>query len=122
MAGSDFVKEVTPTAAFDWDPEDQLSRAWTIVKGDGAATEITRRTARSSRSCRRSRHRIVAYDFGMKRNILRRLRQEGFKVRVVPADTQRGGRARAEARRRLPLQRPRRSGGARLTSTRTSAS
>jgi carbamoyl-phosphate synthase small subunit len=33
------------------------------------------------------RHRIVAYDFGMKRNILRRLRQEGFAVRVVPADT-----------------------------------
>ena len=28
----------------------------------------------------------MAYDFGMKRNILRRLRQEGFKVRVVPAD------------------------------------
>jgi carbamoyl-phosphate synthase small subunit len=33
------------------------------------------------------RHSIVAYDFGMKRNILRRLRQEGFKVRVVPATT-----------------------------------
>jgi len=33
------------------------------------------------------RHRIVAYDFGMKRNILRRLRQEGFQVRVVPAET-----------------------------------
>lgn len=31
------------------------------------------------------KHRIVAYDFGMKRNILRRLRQEGFAVRVVPA-------------------------------------
>jgi carbamoyl-phosphate synthase small subunit len=33
------------------------------------------------------KHHIVAYDFGMKRNILRRLRQEGFAVRVVPADT-----------------------------------
>ena len=31
-------------------------------------------------------HRIVAYDFGMKRNILRRLRQEGFRVQVVPAE------------------------------------
>ena len=30
---------------------------------------------------------IVAYDFGMKYNILRRLRQQGFKVRVVPATT-----------------------------------
>ncbi len=30
---------------------------------------------------------IVAYDFGMKYNILRRLRQQGFKVQVVPATT-----------------------------------
>ena len=30
---------------------------------------------------------IVAYDFGMKYNILRRLRQHGFKVQVVPATT-----------------------------------
>ncbi len=30
---------------------------------------------------------IVAYDFGMKYNILRRLRQKGFKVQVVPATT-----------------------------------
>ncbi len=29
----------------------------------------------------------MAYDFGMKRNILRRLRQAGFRVRVVPAGT-----------------------------------
>jgi carbamoyl-phosphate synthase small subunit len=30
---------------------------------------------------------IVAYDFGMKYNILRRLRQHGFKVMVLPATT-----------------------------------
>ncbi len=30
---------------------------------------------------------IVAFDFGMKYNILRRLRQHGFKVQVVPATT-----------------------------------
>ena len=30
---------------------------------------------------------IVAYDFGMKYNILRRLRQHGFKVQVLPATT-----------------------------------
>ena len=28
-----------------------------------------------------------AYDFGMKYNIMRRLRQQGFKVQVVPATT-----------------------------------
>src|SRR5439155_14555689 len=30
---------------------------------------------------------IVAYDYGMKYNILRRLRQHGFKVQVLPAAT-----------------------------------
>jgi carbamoyl-phosphate synthase small subunit len=30
---------------------------------------------------------LVAYDFGVKYNILRRLRQRGFEVRVVPAST-----------------------------------
>jgi carbamoyl-phosphate synthase small subunit len=33
------------------------------------------------------RHRLVAYDFGIKENILRRLRQNGFGVTVVPAAT-----------------------------------
>jgi carbamoyl-phosphate synthase small subunit len=33
------------------------------------------------------RHRVVAYDFGIKRNILRRLTDTGFEVRVVPART-----------------------------------
>ena len=30
-------------------------------------------------------YRVVAFDFGIKRNILRQLRQHGFGVRVVPA-------------------------------------
>ncbi len=84
MAGSDFVKEVTPAAAFAWDPEDQLSRAWTIVKGDKA--EVTE-NGEVFEKLPPVKHHIVAYDFGMKLNILRRLRQEGFKVHVVPATT-----------------------------------
>ena len=32
------------------------------------------------------KHRIVAYDFGLKKNQLRCLRQEGFRVHVVRAD------------------------------------
>ncbi|MGB8167379.1 MAG: glutamine-hydrolyzing carbamoyl-phosphate synthase small subunit [Chthoniobacteraceae bacterium] len=84
MAGSDFVKEVTPSAAFEWDPEDKLSRAWTIVKGDKA--EVTE-NGEVFETLPAIKHRIVAYDFGMKTNILRRLRQEGFKVQVVPATT-----------------------------------
>ena len=33
------------------------------------------------------RHKIVAYDYGLKENILRRLRQTGFGITVVPAST-----------------------------------
>jgi carbamoyl-phosphate synthase small subunit len=33
------------------------------------------------------KYNIVAYDFGIKHNILRNLRQHGFKTRVVPATT-----------------------------------
>ena len=84
MAGSDFVKEVTPAAPFDWDPEDKESAEWTIVKGDGSNTEI-RDGKEVFRKLPPARFDIVAYDFGMKKNILRRLRQEGFRVRVVPA-------------------------------------
>src|SRR5688572_18178139 len=84
MTGSDFVKEVTPAAAYTWDADDRESSAWTIVKGDSA--EVTER-GEVFRKLPPIKHRIVAYDFGMKRNILRRLRQEGFQVQVVPADT-----------------------------------
>ncbi len=86
MAGSDFVREVTPRAAYEWDRDDKLSRKWTLVKGDGAQTGTLENGERFE-ALPPVRHRIVAYDFGMKRNILRRLRQEGFKVQVVPADT-----------------------------------
>jgi len=86
MAGSDFVKEVTPKAAYAWDPSDRESRAWTIVKGDGAATAVTE-DGEVFQKLPPVKHHIVAYDYGMKRNILRRLRQEGFQVQVVPADT-----------------------------------
>ena len=33
MTGSDYVKEVTTRELYEWDPEDKLSRDWTIVKG-----------------------------------------------------------------------------------------
>jgi carbamoyl-phosphate synthase small subunit len=83
MAGSDFVKEVTPRVAYDWDPSDTLSREWAIVQAD--SSRLVREGVESFEKLPSARHRIVAYDFGMKRNILRRLRQEGFSVHVVPA-------------------------------------
>lgn len=86
VIGMDYVKEVTPAAPYDWDPADQLSRRWTIVKGDGNEAAIDA-DGQVYEALPPTQYNIVAYDFGMKRNILRRLRQEGFKVRVVPADT-----------------------------------
>ena len=84
MEGSDFVKEVTPEASYQWDPEDKLSPEWTIVKGDGSGVEI-REGNEVFKKLPPARFNVVAYDFGMKRNILRRLRQQGLKVQVVPA-------------------------------------
>lgn len=85
VIGMDYVREVTPKEPFDWDPKDTLSRRWTIVKGSAAQTDAAD-NGEAFEKLPPVRHRIVAYDFGMKRNILRRLRQQGFKVRVVPAD------------------------------------
>ncbi len=77
MAGSDFVREVTTPKAFTWEDE---SRRWTIpnpcIGQVGHYAELPRPA-----------HRIVAYDFGVKFNILRQLRQHGFQVDVVGAGT-----------------------------------
>jgi carbamoyl-phosphate synthase small subunit len=82
--GVDFVREVTPDAAFDWDPESRLSRKWVVAKmGDTGSDEVGNVLA----DLPPVRRRIVAYDFGMKKNILRSLRRNGFAVRVVPAST-----------------------------------
>ena len=72
VIGMDYVRDVTTPAAYEWDPEDTASVAWTT--GSFGRKELPP-----------IRHRIVAYDFGIKENILRRLRQNGFGVTVVPA-------------------------------------
>jgi len=90
MVGMDFVREVTTPRPYQWDPGDKQSRVWTIVKGDqGAGVEID---PNGEAFCKLPpiAHRIVAFDFGIKHNILRRLRQEGFAVTVVPAGTSAG--------------------------------
>ncbi|MEA3188023.1 MAG: carbamoyl-phosphate synthase small subunit [Chthoniobacter sp.] len=86
MVGMDYVEEVTARAAYDWDPGDTQSRMWTIVKGDGSNTEIGE-NGEAFEKLPPIGHEIVAYDFGIKHNILRNLRQQGFRVRVVPAQT-----------------------------------
>jgi carbamoyl-phosphate synthase small subunit len=78
IIGVDYVKEVTHREPFLWDPEDKLSRNWKIERGpDGAM--------RYSDELPAADIPIVAFDFGIKYNILRRLRQRGFRVQVVPA-------------------------------------
>lgn len=82
MVGADYVKDVTHKEAFDWDPDDSRSGAFNIVWGNEPADYRNLRKSMPAADIP-----IVALDYGMKYNILRRLRQHGFKVRVVPAST-----------------------------------
>jgi len=85
MVGMDFVREVTTPAPYQWDPADKESRTWTIVKGSNGDDVEIEKNGEVFRKLPPIAHRIVAFDFGLKHNILRRLRQEGFGVTVVPA-------------------------------------
>jgi len=82
LAGVDYVKEVTHKQAFRWDEEDEQSRDFELVRGNAKNDPRKHRKPLPPADIP-----IVAYDFGMKYNILRRLRQHGFEVQVVPATT-----------------------------------
>lgn len=75
IVGADYVKEVTTRTVFEWDPEGEKSEPFTVQ-----GTNLHKQNAD------RPRKRIVAYDFGAKYNILRKLKAHGFDVTVVPAD------------------------------------
>jgi carbamoyl-phosphate synthase small subunit len=79
VVGMDYVREVSTSAAYQWDPDNRLSTDWSVASGN--ADEIVQQALPPLR------HRVVAYDYGIKENILRRLRQNGFGVMVVPAAT-----------------------------------
>jgi carbamoyl-phosphate synthase small subunit len=80
LLGVDYVREVTHREAFAWDPQDEQSGNFKLVQGSAAGTIQCEPLPPADIS-------IVAYDYGMKYNILRRLRQQGFQVQVVPATT-----------------------------------
>jgi carbamoyl-phosphate synthase small subunit len=82
LTGVDYVREVTHAAPFAWDEKDDQSASFNLVRG---ASQADARGVRDPLPP--ADIPIVAYDFGMKYNILRRLRQRGFKVQVVPATT-----------------------------------
>ncbi len=68
MAGLDLAKKVSVTKAYEWHETE-----WTLGKGYGTLAS--------------PKFHVVAYDFGVKKNILRMLAQRGCKVTVVPAQT-----------------------------------
>src|SRR5687768_8292215 len=74
MEGSDLVKDVTCTEAYDF----ETSLADAVTEASYGVPTL-RRAKRPLR--------VAAYDFGIKLNILRRLAAHGCKVRVFPAST-----------------------------------
>ena len=77
MEGMDYVTEVSTPDSYLWAEE---SREWALpnVLAGKQGYYVALPPVR---------HRIVAYDFGLKYNILRRLRQAGFEVEVVNSNT-----------------------------------
>ncbi|MEL6787560.1 MAG: glutamine-hydrolyzing carbamoyl-phosphate synthase small subunit [Cyanobacteria bacterium J06607_15] len=69
MAGLNLVKDVTTTEIYEW--SGATGEEWEFVSGVSQGEGLT----------------VVALDFGVKRNILRRLASYGCKVIVVPAST-----------------------------------
>jgi carbamoyl-phosphate synthase small subunit len=82
MEGRNYVVEVTHKEPFVWDEKDTQSAAFALTQENSPANPRAIRNPLPPADIP-----IVAYDFGMKYNILRRLRQKGFKVTVVPAET-----------------------------------
>ena len=72
LLGVDYVKEVTHKEAFLWDPKDEQSADFKLVQGGQKADPRQNREPLPPADVP-----IVAYDFGMKYNIRRRLRQHG---------------------------------------------
>jgi carbamoyl-phosphate synthase small subunit len=68
MAGLDLAREVTVTKPYDWDQTE-----WQLGTGYGHLEN--------------ARYHVVAFDYGVKKNILRMLAERGCKVTVVPAKT-----------------------------------
>ena len=78
MEGSDLVSTVTCDKPFDW-PVVGDGEGGIVLEPEGFRLVPDRRAARALR--------IAAYDFGLKRNILRRFAAHGCQVRVFPATT-----------------------------------
>lgn len=83
--GVDFVKEVSTGGKFAWDPESRLSRRWIQKLGGENSPGEPDGKGNLFENLPAPVHTLAAIDFGMKKNILRSLRRNGFEVTVVPA-------------------------------------
>jgi len=76
MDGTDLAKVVSTKSIYSFDSSDELAQSEDLMLAgsphDGDGKPLLH---------------VVAYDFGMKRNILRMLTREGMRVTVVPAET-----------------------------------
>ncbi|MDG1988099.1 MAG: glutamine-hydrolyzing carbamoyl-phosphate synthase small subunit [Halieaceae bacterium] len=70
LKGMDLAKKVTVSSPYEW-----INGSWTL----NSSTE--------SKQSEKLKFHVVAYDFGVKRNILRMLVDRGCRVTVVPATT-----------------------------------
>ena len=68
MAGLDLARVVCAAAPYEW-----TETEWVLGSGYGRPADV--------------KFHVVAYDFGVKRNILRMLASRGCRVTVVPAQT-----------------------------------
>ncbi|WP_252176994.1 glutamine-hydrolyzing carbamoyl-phosphate synthase small subunit [Endozoicomonas sp. 4G] len=69
LKGMDLAKEVTVSESYDW-----TEGVWALESDDHQSVD-------------EQPFHVVAYDFGVKRNILRMLAQRGCRLTVVPAET-----------------------------------
>lgn len=84
LDGRDLVKEVTCQEPYHW--VDGTRVEWTpVASGRDLDQEIT--LAGDAPAVQAGAPLVVAYDFGVKHNILRRLTSHGLRVTVVPAHT-----------------------------------
>ena len=85
-AGVDFVREVTPERSYHWDSDGSLSRDWMLRRTAETAPDADAR-GNVFLPLAPVKFTLAALDFGMKKNILRSLRQHGFDVTVLPASS-----------------------------------
>lgn len=87
LDGRDLVKEVTCQETYNWVDGTQVE--WTPVPA-GRNVEHDENGVTDAAAAQADTPLVVAYDFGIKHNILRRLTSHGLRVTVVPAHTPAG--------------------------------